>query len=164
MSTAGKSPSSRLHPEKLDARLFLAAVAVCAVTRPVALEGFPIYFFTDEAANTVMAAEFVQNGLRDSSGELFPTYFANSEKLSLSLSVYAQVIPAWLNGTDVLRRFFAPDEPESSPRSRSRRPCGCASGEAPAYPSGWSRIQSRVHSTPGGRQLCPHASCSILRS
>ena len=102
MSTAGETPSSRLHPEKLDARLLLAAVAVCAVTRLVALEEFPIYFFTDEAANTVMAAEFVQNGLRDSSGELFPTYFANNEKLSLSLSVYAQVIPAWLFGRSVL--------------------------------------------------------------
>ena len=102
MSTAGKTPSSRLHSEKLDARLFLAAVALCAATRLVALEEFPIYFFTDEAANTVMAAEFVQNGLRDSSGELFPTYFANNEKLSLSLSVYAQVIPAWLFGRSVL--------------------------------------------------------------
>ena len=164
MSAAGKSLSSRLRPAKLDARLFLAAVAVCAVTRLVALEEFPIYFFTDEAANTVMAAEFVQNGLRDSSGELFPTYFANNQKLSLSLSVCAQVIPAWLNGADVLRRFFAPNEPGSSPRSRSRRPCGCASGEAPACARGWSRVQSRVHSTPGGRQLCPHASCSTLRS
>jgi len=95
------TPSRRLPSEKLDARLFLAAVALCAATRLVALEEFPIYFFTDEAANTVMAAEFVQNGWRDSSGELFPTYFANNGKLSLSLSVYAQVIPAWLFGRSV---------------------------------------------------------------
>ena len=60
MSTSGKTPSSRLHSEKLDARPFLAAVGVCAVTRMVALEGFPIYFFTDEAANTIMAAEYLE--------------------------------------------------------------------------------------------------------
>jgi len=102
MSTAGKPPRSQLPSEKLDGRLFLAAVAVCAATRLVGLEEFPIYFFTDEAASTVVAAEFVQNGLRDSSGVLFPTYFANNEKLSLSLSVYAQVIPAWLFGRSVL--------------------------------------------------------------
>ena len=53
-------------------------------------------------ARLFLAAEFVQNGLRDSSGVLFPTYFANSEKLSMGLGVYAQVIPAWLFGRSVL--------------------------------------------------------------
>ena len=35
MSAAGKTPRSRLPSEKLDGRLFLAAVALCAATRLV---------------------------------------------------------------------------------------------------------------------------------
>jgi hypothetical protein len=77
-------------------------VALFAVTRLIALEAFPIYFFTDEAANTVLAAEFVRDGFFDASGHFFPIYFANTEKLSLSLSVYVQVIPYLLFGRSVL--------------------------------------------------------------
>lgn len=85
-----------------DRSLLILAIVTCAVTRLIALEGFPIYFLSDEAASTVLAAEFLQNGWRDSSGELFPTYFANTEKLSLSLSVYAQLVPVVLFGRSVV--------------------------------------------------------------
>jgi len=85
----------------IDQRLFLLSLAVFAATRLIAIEDFPIYFFTDEAANTVLAADFIHNGLRDASGQLFPVYFANTEKLSLGLSVYAQVVPYLLFGASI---------------------------------------------------------------
>jgi hypothetical protein len=55
----------------LDKRLFFLSLAVFAATRLIGIEDFPIYFFTDEAANTVLAADFLHNGLRDASGQLF---------------------------------------------------------------------------------------------
>ena len=85
----------------IDQRLFYLSLAVFAATRLIGIEDFPIYFFTDEAANTVLAADFLHNGLRDSSGQLFPVYFANTEKLSLGISVYAQVIPYLLFGASI---------------------------------------------------------------
>jgi len=85
----------------IDKRFFFLSLAVFAATRLVAIDDFPIYFFTDEAANTVLAADFVHNGLRGASGQLFPVYFANTEKLSLGVSVYAQVIPYLLFGASI---------------------------------------------------------------
>ncbi|HLC04431.1 MAG TPA: glycosyltransferase family 39 protein [Anaerolineales bacterium] len=76
-------------------------MAVCAAYTLVRLPDFPIYFFTDEAAQTVLADEFLQNGLRDASGELFPTYFLNTENLNLGLSVYAQVVTVLLFGRSI---------------------------------------------------------------
>src|SRR3990170_6082093 len=94
---AGAAPGE----SALDKRLFFLSLAVLAVTRLIGIEDFPIYFFTDEAANTVLAADFIHNGLRDASGQLFPVYFANTEKLSLGLSVYAQVVPYLLFGASI---------------------------------------------------------------
>ena len=74
---------------------------MCAACVLVRLPDFPIYFFTDEAANTVLADEFLQNGLRDASGELFPTYFVNTESRNLGLSVYAQIVTVLLFGRSV---------------------------------------------------------------
>jgi hypothetical protein len=103
--TGTASPSGRAGAapgeSALDKRLFFLSLAVFAVTRLIGIEDFPIYFFTDEAANTVLAAEFLHNGLRDASGQLFPVYFSNSDKLSLGVSVYAQMIPYLLFGASV---------------------------------------------------------------
>jgi 4-amino-4-deoxy-L-arabinose transferase-like glycosyltransferase len=96
----GPVPSPNKQP--LDAWLLVASVAVFAATRFSSLDAFPIYFFTDEAANTVMAADLVRDGFFDASGHFFPTYFDNGGKLSLSLSVYVQVIPYLLFGRSVL--------------------------------------------------------------
>jgi len=99
------SPSGRADAaavwSAIDKRLLFLSLAVFAVTRLIGIEDFPIYFFTDEAANTVLAAEFLHNGLRDASGQLFPVYFSNSDKLSLGVSVYAQMIPYLLFGASV---------------------------------------------------------------
>lgn len=86
---------------KIDRRLFLLTALVFLATRLVALTDWPIYFFTDEAANTVRAAEFLQHGFHDANGVLFPTYFENGQYLSLSVSVYVQVIPYALFGSSV---------------------------------------------------------------
>jgi hypothetical protein len=94
--------SGLLHRRlSLDVGLFLATALVFLITRLVALDRWPIYFFTDEAINPVRAAEFLSNGLRDGHGVFLPTYFQNEQYLSLSTSVYAQVIPTALFGFSV---------------------------------------------------------------
>ena len=94
----------------LDGTLFTFALAVALGTRFWALDRFPIYFFTDEAIQSGSAEYFVHHGLRNTLGELLPTYFQNDAYLNLGVSVYAQV-PAYLlfglsvyatRGTDVL--------------------------------------------------------------
>ena len=56
----------------LDNVLGLLALLTFAATRLIGLAQYPIYFFTDEAVNTVLAAEFLDNGFRDQFGQLFP--------------------------------------------------------------------------------------------
>ncbi len=77
------------------------SLAVYLATRLIALPDFPVYFFTDEAVQTVLAADLVRDGLRGYSGELLPTYFPNGSMYNLSLSVYVQVIPYLLFGKSV---------------------------------------------------------------
>jgi hypothetical protein len=92
---------SRRWSLSLDTGLFVAAALVFLITRLVALDRWPIYFFTDEAINAVRAAEFLSNGLRDGHGVFLPTYFQNEQYISLSTSVYAQAIPTALFGFSV---------------------------------------------------------------
>ena len=82
----------------LEATLFGAGLAAFGLTRLIGLENFPIYFFTDEAIQTVLAADFVRDGFRDYSGTLFPTFFPNYSYFNLSTSVYLQVLPYMLVG------------------------------------------------------------------
>src|SRR3972149_6734616 len=86
---------------RLDTALALVAILTFAGTRFIGLADFPIYFFTDEAASTVQAADFLHNGFRDASSQLFTTYFENNEKLSLGTTVYSQMIPYALFGASV---------------------------------------------------------------
>jgi hypothetical protein len=81
--------------------LFVLSLIIYAATRLIDLESFPIYFFTDEAVQTVLASDFIRDGFRDYNGILFPTYFQNSGVYNLSLSVYVQVIPYLLFGKSV---------------------------------------------------------------
>lgn len=69
------------------------ALVVYLVTRLAALADFPIYFFTDEAVQTVLAADLVRDNYHGYNGELLPTYFPNGSQYNLSLSVYLQVLP-----------------------------------------------------------------------
>jgi 4-amino-4-deoxy-L-arabinose transferase-like glycosyltransferase len=96
------------HRERLDIALFILAVLVYSFSRLVALEKFPIYFLSDEAIQTVLAADFLRDGLRGTDGVFLPTYFENSFFYNLSLSVYLQVIPTILFGKSVLVTRLVP--------------------------------------------------------
>jgi 4-amino-4-deoxy-L-arabinose transferase-like glycosyltransferase len=73
-------------------------LALFLFTRLYRLEDWPIYFFTDEAIQTVLARQFIENDFRDARGRLLPTYFENGPYFNLSLSVYVQVITYKLFG------------------------------------------------------------------
>lgn len=86
---------------KIDNTLLLLALGVYLAVRLVRLADFPIYFFTDEANQTLLAADLVRDGFRDYLGNFLPTYFQNVYAYNLSLSVYAQVLPLMLFGKSV---------------------------------------------------------------
>lgn len=86
----------------LEASLFILAVLVYLTTRLVGLQDYPIYFFTDEAIQTVSAADLIRAGFRDAEKIFLPTYFKNGSFYNLSLSVYWQVLPTLLFGKSLL--------------------------------------------------------------
>jgi hypothetical protein len=77
----------------LDVVLFGLSIFTYLCTRFIGLVNFPIFFFTDEAVQTVLAADFVRDHLRNYDGDLLPTFFVNGGQYNLSTSVYLQVIP-----------------------------------------------------------------------
>ncbi len=81
--------------------LFAAALAVYLAIRLIGLAHFPIYFFTDEAIQTVTAADLIHNQFRGPEGEFLPTFFKNGGQYNLSLSVYLQVLPTLLFGKSI---------------------------------------------------------------
>ena len=85
----------------LELSLFALSLAVYAITRLVGLEDFPIYFFTDEAVQTNLAADFIRDGFENYDGVLFPTYFENDYLYNLSISVYIQILPYLIFGKSV---------------------------------------------------------------
>jgi len=88
-------------PWSLEAALFTLAILVYLLTHLVVLTRFPIYFFSDEAIQTVAAANLVRDNLRDEEGTYLPTYFKNGPYFNLSTSVYVQVLPYILFGKSV---------------------------------------------------------------
>jgi hypothetical protein len=76
--------------------LFAAGLLLYLLTRFIQLDKFPIFFFTDEAVQTMSAVDLITRGFRDSAGRLFPVYFENGGQYNLSLSVYLQLLPALL--------------------------------------------------------------------
>jgi 4-amino-4-deoxy-L-arabinose transferase-like glycosyltransferase len=85
----------------VEIALFACSVLVYLAVRLYRISDFPIYFFTDEAVQTVLAADFVRDGYRDFLGNYWPTYFQNVYRFNLSFSVYAQLIPYLLFGKSV---------------------------------------------------------------
>ncbi len=81
--------------------LLTASLAVYLLVRLAAIADYPVYFFTDEAVQTVLAADFLRDGLRNYAGELLPAYFLNVYQYNLSVSVYLQIIPYLLFGKSV---------------------------------------------------------------
>ncbi len=81
--------------------LFVGAVLIYLVTRLIALESFPIYFFTDEAVQTILAQDFLRDNFTSYTHEFFPTYFVNGSQYNLSTSVYLQVLPLVIFGKSI---------------------------------------------------------------
>ncbi len=75
-----------------------AALALYLITRLFGLSDFPLYFFSDEAVQTNLAADLVRDDFRSYTGELLPTFFENGSQYNLSTSVYLQIIPYLLFG------------------------------------------------------------------
>ena len=98
-----EQPSTKTKP-KTALVLFILGLALYLLTRFVALNKFPIYFFSDEAIQTMTARDLVARGLRDLNGSLFPVYFENGGQYNLSLSVWLQVLITWLPNSIWLTR------------------------------------------------------------
>ena len=81
--------------------VWAAILGVYLITRLVGLTQFPIYFFTDEAAQTVLAGDLVRDHFKNYAGDFLPTYFENGGYYRLGVSVYAQVVPYLLFGKSI---------------------------------------------------------------
>ena len=81
--------------------LFFAGMLIYLTVRLVGLERYPIYFFTDEAVQTVLAADLARDHLKNYVGDLLPTFFENGGEYRLGVSVYLQVIPYIMFGKSV---------------------------------------------------------------
>lgn len=92
---------SRLPAMELSMLLFGLAIFIYLLTRLIGLVDWPIYFFTDEAVQTVLASDLVRDGFLSPQKELLPTYFLNVYQYNLSTSVYLQVIPLLIFGKSV---------------------------------------------------------------
>jgi len=93
-------PERSLTPA-LELTLLALSLGVYIAVRLYRLADYPIYFFTDEAVQTVLAADFLRDGFRDFLGHYFPTYFQNVYEFNLNLSVYAQLLPLVVFGKSV---------------------------------------------------------------
>lgn len=96
MDQGAEAPAgeARNGPTPRQNRMFFGlTLALFLVTRLWGLERFPIFFFCDEAVQTVQAARLADNGMRDERGDLLPTYLRNTEFYNLSVGVYLQVLP-----------------------------------------------------------------------
>ncbi len=95
------SPAKKIP---LATTLFIIGLGVYLLTRFIALDKFPIYFFSDEAIQTMTAKDLLSRGLRDANGGLFPVYFENGGQYNLSFSVWLQTLIAWLPNSVWLTR------------------------------------------------------------
>jgi len=91
----------RLTPDSLGMWLLAAGLVVYLMVRLVGLTNFPIYFFTDEAIQTMSAVDLIKSNLHGPEGTLLPTFFKNGPYYNLSLSVYLQVVPYLVFGKSV---------------------------------------------------------------
>ena len=81
--------------------LFGLSAVIYLATRLVGLARFPIYFFSDEAVQVVLAQDFIRDHFHGYDHVLFPTYFLNTYQYNLGTSVYLQILPYLLFGKSV---------------------------------------------------------------
>lgn len=98
---AEKTDYSNSFKPSLEWGLFIAGVLIYLSTRLIALDRFPIYFFTDEALHMVLAERLVEGGFQYN--QLFlPTYFPIGATFGLNgITVYLNIIPYLLFGKSV---------------------------------------------------------------
>jgi 4-amino-4-deoxy-L-arabinose transferase-like glycosyltransferase len=84
------------YTKQPDWVFFLFSIGIYLFTYFYRIDDFPIFFFTDEAVQTVLAADFLRDGLHDYGGTYLPTFFLNGSRYALSLSVYLQLLPTLL--------------------------------------------------------------------
>src|SRR5690606_16138888 len=72
------------HTPRREWWLFAGGLALYLLTRLVALDKFPIYFFSDEAIQTLTASDLLHNGLHGPAGNLLPVFFQNGGQYNLS--------------------------------------------------------------------------------
>ncbi|MDR3577585.1 MAG: glycosyltransferase family 39 protein [Anaerolineaceae bacterium] len=77
----------------LETGLFGSALGLYLLTRLMGLANFPIYFFTDEAVQTMLASDLIRDHLYGADHVFLPTFFLNSYQYNLGVSVYLQLIP-----------------------------------------------------------------------
>ena len=100
--SSGGLARAALGAMKLESVLLGGALTVYLLVHMIGLTDWPIYFFTDEAVQTVMASDFLHQGLRNYDQEFLPTYFSNGPSFNLSsVTVYVQVLPYLLFGKSV---------------------------------------------------------------
>lgn len=88
--------------DQLALILFILSLAVYAITRLVALDQFPIYFFADEAIEGVLAAQLIQRGLRDYQNQFLPVFFNTYGFFNPLISVYFQLVGILLLGKSIV--------------------------------------------------------------
>lgn len=81
--------------------LLILSLAVYLAVRLIGLDRFPIYFFSDEAIQTLLAADLVRDHFHGYTLEFLPTYFSNGGQYNLGTSVYLQVLPYLLFGKSI---------------------------------------------------------------
>jgi len=98
------STVARLNPAwpfALPETLFGLAVGLYLIIRLVGLERFPIYFFTDEAVNTLLAADLLRDNFHNYAGDFLPAFFVNGGEYRLGTTVYMHLLPYILFGKSV---------------------------------------------------------------
>ena len=84
--------------EQLPVLLLLCCMAIYLSTRLIGLRQYPVYFFTDEAVQTLLAEDLVNKQFIGNDDVFLPTFFYNGYQYNLGTSVYLQVIPYMLFG------------------------------------------------------------------
>jgi 4-amino-4-deoxy-L-arabinose transferase-like glycosyltransferase len=79
----------------------LLSVIIYLVSRFIALDSFPIYFFSDEAIQTVRAGDLLLNDFYGEKEEFLPTYLINGGQYNLGASVYVQILPTLIFGRSI---------------------------------------------------------------
>ncbi len=94
---------SKARLERLGWVLFGLGMFVYLFTRLWGIARFPIYFFTDEAANPLFAQGLFDNGFRNAQGVSFPLYFElAANRWGPLFSVYIHAFSSALFGKSVL--------------------------------------------------------------